>query len=102
MDRQQKKTNVNEVLIQTISDTVIEKLRSESVNFIRNRPNADRYPSRIPSNRTFQNTKDKTPRKCRKCGNTSHLVRRCPNRYCASCGNKDMIRGTQSVLNIYD
>ena len=31
-----------------------EKSKSESVNFMRNRPNVNRVPNRNPRNRTFQ------------------------------------------------
>ena len=81
-------TAVEEELIQTISDAVVTKLKCESVHFVRNRPNVDRVSTGNSKNRRLENTRDKKLRQCRKCGSTSHLVCRCPNRFCASCGEK--------------
>ena len=54
---------------------------------------------KYPSNQSFQppalNTRRNTPfgnvggnRKCWNCGDKSHFVRRCPNRFCQSCGKQ--------------
>lgn len=52
----------------------------KTVNYVRRGAS---YPRR--TGRT--SAKDKsTTRKCRNCGNTDHLVRECPSRFCQSCG----------------
>ena len=83
---------VDEDLIQRISDTVIEKLQqSNSVNFVGSHTNYERKRGRGNNNSSVQKTRyseSTRQRKCRNCGSISHLVRQCPTRFCAACGEK--------------
>lgn len=89
--------NLDNRFIQNIGDLVVEKLKGESVNYTRDPPiqgTSSQYRSRAfeGSSQGYKQQKylpsSKNPLKCRNCGKTSHFVRNCPSRFCASCGER--------------
>ena len=81
-------------LVDEIADKVLQKLSESSIDYVSRGRAFDRSRSARgngESNSFARGTRSegrRPPLKCRNCNSTSHLVRRCPSRFCQSCGER--------------
>ena len=89
-------TSSEEDLVERITSNVMKQLNEVTINAVAKGKAGYRYNREVrdsPSQGTYSNQHrsrrdNRNPLKCRNCQSTQHLVRHCPTRFCASCGNQ--------------
>ena len=90
----------NDDFVNSVANKVLEKMKDlrssdkeyqtevSEVSPNRNRQGFNRYRGNNSKRGRFSQTRTTTPRKCRSCQSSDHLIKDCPTRFCQACGGR--------------